>query len=537
MSSRFFHGSAILESGNTTPGCHLTEEEKKIYLTVLEKCRDYGLDFYPTIIQKLRYDEMSEIAAYGGFPVRYPHWKFGMEWEDLQRGYEYNQYRIYEMVINTNPCVIYIMNSNTLVDNVCVVAHATGHNDFFKVNRFFSPTDVNMMNQLANNGSRIRKYMSRWGRERVTEFIDHVLRIQTLIDPAKAWNERSIKDHIIRDSRHYEQPRRLKVDEDRMHMDPWVNPKSFREEENERITRAEAAHELGIFEAPDKDVFGFIKDHAPLKPWQADIISMLYEEAIYFSPQRATKTLNEGWASFIDYEIMTRQGYVSHGQKTYGDGLIQYSVHKMGVLGGKYSMNPYKLGFYLLLDIEDRWNKGKFGPAWENCNDLIVREKWDKQLGLGKQKIFEVRKFYDDVTFIQEFFTQDFCQEYEFFEWKHYPNGEYRIENKGDTPEGFKKIKQKLLASRLNGGLPDIRLADPNHRGKGWFFLQHFYDGRLIYEPYAREVLTSLNYLWQKEVVLATHDKDGHEVVFICVGQDPEKDIALVTREEYESRW
>ena len=247
--------------------------------------------------------------------------------------------------------------------------------------------------------------------------------------------------------------------------------------------------------------------------------------------------MNEGWASFIDYEIMSRQGYVSHGQKVFGDGLVEYSIHKMGVLGGKYSMNPYKLGFYLLFDIEDRWNKGKFGPAWEECNDLIVREKWDKGLGLGKQKVFEVRKFYNDVTFIQEYFTQEFCQEYEFFEWKHYPSGEYRIENKGDTPEGFKRIKNKLLQSRLNGGLPDIRLCDPNHKGKGWFFLQHFFDGRLIYEPYARDVLTSLNYLWQKEVVLATHDKDGEEVVFICVGPDSDKDIALVTREEYEERW
>jgi stage V sporulation protein R len=175
--SKFMRGSALLEAGNTTPGCHLTDEEKKIYLGVLEQCRDYGLDFYPTYIQKLRYDEMSEIAAYGGFPVRYPHWKFGMEYEELQRGYEYNQHRIYEMVVNTNPCVIYVLNSNTLVDNVCVVAHATGHNDFFKNNIYFSPTDVNMLNQLANNGNRIRKYMSRWGRERVTEFVDHVLRI------------------------------------------------------------------------------------------------------------------------------------------------------------------------------------------------------------------------------------------------------------------------------------------------------------------------------------------------------------------------
>src|SRR3974390_2316363 len=130
MYSKFMRGSALLEGGNTVPGCHLTDKEKKIFNEVLRQCKDYGMDFYPTIIQKVRYDEMSEIAAYGGFPHRSHHWSAGMEYEQLQRGYELNQHRIYEMVINNNPCVIYIMASNTLVDNVLVVAHATGHNDF-----------------------------------------------------------------------------------------------------------------------------------------------------------------------------------------------------------------------------------------------------------------------------------------------------------------------------------------------------------------------------------------------------------------------
>ena len=107
-----------------------------------------GLDYYPTIVEFVRYDEMSEIASYGGFPVRYPHWKWGMEYEQMAQGYEHNQYRISEMVINTNPCYIYCMDSNTLVDNVDVICHAIGHNDFFKNNVFFEPTDNNMMNKL-----------------------------------------------------------------------------------------------------------------------------------------------------------------------------------------------------------------------------------------------------------------------------------------------------------------------------------------------------------------------------------------------------
>jgi stage V sporulation protein R len=436
---------------------------------------------------------------------------------------------------NTNPCVMYVMASNTMVDNVTVVAHATGHNDFFKNNIFFTPTDESMMNKLANNGTRIRKYISRWGRERVTEFIDHVLRIQTLIDPAKAWTEREIREPIIKDKRDYDFPRRLKVDSQRLHMDPWINPDDFIESEYKRIQRDEMAHELELFENPEKDVFGFLKNYAHLKPWQQDIISMLYEEAMYFSPQRATKTLNEGWASFIDYELMTRQGLVSMGQKSKDMGIVEYAVHKMGVLGGKYSTNPYKTGFYLLLDIEERWNRGQFGREWEECKDLKQKEEWDLKLNLGKKKVFEVRKYYNDVTFINEFFTQEFCDKFEYFEYKHYPNGEWKIENRD-----AKKIKRKMLQRHVNGGLPDIRVVDPNHRNKNYLLLQHYpdiYDDRELYDPYARAVLTSIHYLWGREVMLATKNKNKEEFVYVCVGTDPQKDVMVSSREDYEKTW
>lgn len=98
--SNFMRGTPILTGSNTTPGEKLTEKEKELFTEVLKKCSDYGLDYYPTVIQKLNYDEMSEVAAYGGFPKRYLHWSHGMEYEKLSKGYEYGMYRIYEMVIN-----------------------------------------------------------------------------------------------------------------------------------------------------------------------------------------------------------------------------------------------------------------------------------------------------------------------------------------------------------------------------------------------------------------------------------------------------
>jgi stage V sporulation protein R len=410
---------------------------------------------------------------------------------------------------------------------VTVIAHALFHSDFFKNNIHFEPTNTNMLNKLANHGTRIRKYMARWGKEKVTEFIDQVLRIETLIDPISGWDKKNYKDPIIKDKRSYKFPSRRDVG-DHEYMDDWLNPKSGQDRKWEKIRENEAAKEVGAFCKPEKDIFGFIKDQAPLNPWQQDIISMLYEESLYFQPQRMTKVLNEGWASFGDSKMMAEQGLISLGQPTHDGGIFEYAQHKMGVLGGKYSTNPYKLGYCLFQDIEDRWNKGKFGSEWENCEDQREKEKWDKKTNLGKEKVFEVRKCYNDLTAISEFFTQEFCDKYEYYDWRRFPNGEYKI-----VSRDAKEIKKKLMRRHLNGGLPDIRLTDSNHLGRGWLCLEHKWDGRMLYDSYVRECLTALRFLWQNTVVLSTKTKSGDEFIYMCESDDPAK-VYIVSRSEYD---
>ncbi len=101
-----------------------------------------GLDFFPTVFEILTYDQMNEIAAYGGFPNRYPHWRFGMEYERLAKSYEYGLSKIYEMVINNNPSYAYLLEGNSLVDQKLVMAHVYAHVDFFKNNFCFRSTDL-----------------------------------------------------------------------------------------------------------------------------------------------------------------------------------------------------------------------------------------------------------------------------------------------------------------------------------------------------------------------------------------------------------
>lgn len=512
--SKMLTGTSLLRGDNTIPGVKVHKEVLEQLPLIYDTCRKFGLDFYPTIIEFLTYDEISEIASYGGFPVRYPHWKHGMEYEELSRGYEYGQHRISEMVINTSPCYIYCLDSNTLVDNVDVIAHALGHNDFFKNNVFFANTDTGMMNKMGNHAYRIRKYMARWGKEKVTEFIDHCLRLDTLIDTSKNWRyKKKFKSQVIQDERHYRYPDRRYAQNE--YMDEWVNNEQFLDKERKRVEKEDAAEQLELFKGGEKDIFGHLRDNAPLSPWQQDIIAMLYEEAMYFAPQRLTKMINEGWASYVDFCIMCREGLVAAGQPTSDSGIVEYAKHKMLVLGGKYSQNPYKTGFELLMHIEERWNKGRFGQEYDNCDNLHDKEHWDKKLGLGKDKVFEVRQHYNDFMLIQEFFTKEFFDKMEYYEWAKMPNGNYEI-----VDRDHKSVKKKLMQRFCNGGLPDIRLEDPNHLGKGWYFLQHHSDGRQLYDSYTRETLVSIFKLWKNTVVLATKNEEGEEFVYVCDGPE-----------------
>src|SRR5581483_10328105 len=144
--------------------------------------RSYGLDFYETIFEVVDADDLNEIAAYGGFPTRYPHWSFGMQYEELHKGYDYGLSKIYELVINNDPCYAYLMRSNHDVDQKLVMAHVYGHCDFFKNNAYFSRTNRKMMDEMANHGTRIRSHMERQGAETVENFIDSCLSLENLID-------------------------------------------------------------------------------------------------------------------------------------------------------------------------------------------------------------------------------------------------------------------------------------------------------------------------------------------------------------------
>jgi stage V sporulation protein R len=453
---------------------------------------DYGLDFFPTVFEVVDADQLNSIAAYGGFPTRYPHWRFGMEYEQLSKGYTYGLQKIYELVINNDPCYAYLLASNGITDHKLVMAHVYGHCDFFKNNHWFSQTNRHMIDEMANHGNRIRRYMDRFGTEEVEDFIDVCLRIEDLIDIHSPFVKRfdSQNKYEFRDATENDELATPSKFRSKHYMDRFVNPPDVLAAEAARMQEEAVAREQSFPDKPFRDVLLFLLNHAPLKAWQLDILSIIREEAYYFAPQAQTKIMNEGWATYWHSTIMTKHGIQPPD-------LICYADHCSGTLASSPTrLNPYKLGVELFRDIEYRWNRGRFGEEYEQCEDRQVKQRWDTNAMLGREKIFEVRRVHNDVTFIDEFLTLEFCREYKFFSFGYNEHsGYYEIESRQ-----FDEIKQRLLFNLTNRGRPIIRVRDANYRNRGELFLEHDYSGVELKTEYARDTLANVYRLWNRPV-------------------------------------
>lgn len=458
--------------------------------------REYGLDFFETIFEVIDAEDLNEIAAYGGFPTRYPHWSYGMAYEELKKGYDYGLSKIYEMVINNNPCYAYLMRSNHDVDQKLVMAHVYGHCDFFKNNAYFAHTNRKMMDEMANHGARVRRYVEKYGEDEVEGFIDRCKSIDDLIDiHSTAIRRREEVSRYNFDERKEEDDAlKLTRFKSKDYMDDYINPRAALQAEEDERKKLQEQTARNFPEHPEKDILLFLIEHAPLKGWQRDVLSIIRDEAYYFAPQAQTKIMNEGWASYWHSTIMT-QKVLKPSE------VIDYADHHSGTMATYgVRLNPYKLGIELLRDIEHRWNTGKFGKEYDECDDLEKRRKWDKQLELGRQKIFEVRRVHNDITFIDTFLTEDFCREHKLFSFAYQdPTANYVIESRE-----FQKIKQRLLFSLTNFGQPWIYVLDGNYRNRGELLLRHQHNGIDLRQDWAAETLTNLQFIWSRPVHLQT---------------------------------
>jgi stage V sporulation protein R len=466
---------------------------------IREGAIEHGLDFFEVIFEVLDFRTMNQVAAFGGFPVRYPHWRWGMEYDKLDRRDAYGMGRIYEMVINNDPCYAYLQESNATLDQKLVMAHVFAHSDFFKKNAWFSRTNRKMMDEMANHATRVRRHVEREGAETVERFIDTCLSVENLIDPHSVFVRRPDDGGgCVRDF----EPRRFRA---KPGMDRYINPPDAIERQREAHRLASERRKGRFPVSPTRDVLRFLLEHAPLEPWQHDILSLIRDESYYFAPQGMTKVMNEGWATYWHSKLMTSR-FLEAAE------LIDYADQHAGVVhmppGG---FNPYKLGVELFKDIERRWDTGRHGSHWERLDDIGARGLFDDESMGGREKIFQVRAIYNDVSFIDEFLTPEFIERHRLYHSKRDERtGELKIVTRDPA-----LVKQIMLYRLANAGQPHIHVVDANYMNRGELFLAHEWNGLDLEIKAAAETITSLRRLWGRPVRLQARI-DEEQWLFTC---------------------
>lgn len=436
----------------------------------------FGLDFFPMRYEICPADIIYTFGAYG-MPTRFSHWSFGKTFNKMKMQYDFGLSKIYELVINSNPCYAFLLEGNSLIQNKLIVAHVLAHSDFFKNNARFSVSNRDMVESMSATAERISRYELEHGTGKVEQFLDAVLSIQEHVDP-----------HIIRPDkldkqRYTERMVREQKEESKRHKpagpydDLWVENAN----EGDTTRNAEETPKPRRFPPePEKDIMWFIQEHSEiLEDWQRDIMSMLREEMLYFWPQMETKIMNEGWASYWHQRILREMDLTS--EETVEFAKLNASV----VQPSRHSLNPYYLGLKIFEDIERRWDR---------------------------DKMFEVREYDSDISFLRNYLTKELVGELDLYVFEK-KGPEWKI-----TDKSWENIRDQLVTARVNGGSPYLVVEDGDFHRSGELMIRHEYEGTELDLKYMERTLPNVFRLWGKSVHLHTI-VEGKPILFSYDGK------------------
>jgi stage V sporulation protein R len=457
------------------------------------------------LFEPVDYRHMCEIAAYDGFPTRYPHWRFGMEYDHMLKSHTYGLSKIYELVINTNPCYAYLLEGNSLVDQKLVMAHVCAHCDFFKNNYFFSHTDRRMIDGMANNASRVRRYMDRHGVSTVESFIDVCLSLDNLIDPWLPFREKKARRPPSGATDSASELRRRGrargPDRERPPAQRSRLPRGLHQPA--RVHRGPAGQEEAAGRDRQAQAAARARARRARLPDAARAARRLGgrhrrhpARGVVLLPAAAADQDHErGLGDLLALE--------DHDDPALRDDeIIDYADAASGVTGHGRPASSTRTSSASSCTATSRsaGTGASSARSGTTCSSLQERTHWDMKLGLGKQKIFEVRRMHNDVTFLDEFFTEDFCRDQKFFTFKeNRRTGRLEIEGRS-----FAKIKAQMLQQLSNFGQPFIYVVDANYLNRGELLLGHRHEGVDLKADYARDTLRSLERVWRRPVSLLT---------------------------------
>jgi stage V sporulation protein R len=501
----------------TGGGAHLhPQEETRLLEKAIEEitavAKDFNLDFYRMYFEICPADVIYSFGAYG-MPTRFSHWTFGKAYHKMKTQYDYNLSRIYEMVINSDPCYAFLLEGNSLVQNKMVIAHVLGHCDFFKNNHYFKRTSRKMVESMAAAAERIRGYEFKYGHDKVEKFLDSVIALQENIDPQKhiigdagngpqkAACEHSCQGHTCSEGGKCCQGECQNHAGHSGQSTPYDDLWDLDKNECSGKSGKGESHSKNFPKRPEKDLLLFMMHHArDLEDWQRDIISVIREEMLYFWPQMQTKIMNEGWATYWHMRIMREMDLTE-------DEALEFAKTHSGVIQtSKYRINPYYLGLKIFEDIEKRWDN----PTEEE------KRKFGRRGGEGKQKIFEVREMENDISFIRNYLTKELVEELDLYLFKKV-GYDWKV-----TDKNWEKVRDGLVASLYNCGLPYIVVENGDFGKRGEIYLKHIHEGTDLDIYYLERTLPHVYAIWGRTTHLET-TVDGKRVLFSYNGEKVSK--------------
>jgi stage V sporulation protein R len=434
---------------------------------IWEQARAIGLTPFPTHFEIVPATILYELGSYL-MPGRFSHWTHGKMYQMQKMMYDYGLSKIYELVINTDPCWAFLLESNGLLQNKLVVAHVLGHADFFANNAYFARSSRRMLDTVTLNAERIRDYEFRHGQAEVERLLDAVLAIQEHVDPYSA-------DDVVAPEGEGTKP---PAPAPRPYDDLW---------ERETAAAPPIATPPGARpdpltpREPDRDLLRFIGAYSPvLAEWERDVVGIVRAEMLYFFPQMQTKIANEGWATLCHATILRRLNLDADEYLDFAD------LHAGVVQPGQRRINPYHVGYQIMQHVNRRHG---------GDDETLAPE------------LFELRETASDLSLIRNELTQELVEDLDLYLYRRVDD-ELVI-----TEKAWEAVRDRLLTDLTGYGFPIIVAVDGDHEGRRELYLRHEWTGKPLDLTFARHTLEHVHRLWGRTVWLETQTADDESLL------------------------
>lgn len=438
---------------------------------------EFGLDWYPQEFEIVDYEMMLGTLAYHGIPSYYPHWSFGKAYERQATLYKYGlTYLPYELVINSNPSIAYLMNENPLPLQILIIAHVYAHNNLFKNNtNFQNGTRAELALEFFKaSADRVRSYRSdpSIGVKLVEKCLDaaHALMYHRSRIPGTSY--------IPQDKKVLALSTESKNPPD----DQWDHLKQRRTDKKQNPT--------GFPVEPEENLLLFMRDNSPrrLEDWEKDLMTIAAESFAYFLPQIETKNMNEGWASYWHNKIIRALPLSADIRLATAD----YHSRVVRPSETPLSVNPYYIGIETWSDIFKRYQES----SGEDKN------KHGLTSGEGSKQIFHVMRTANDASFFRAHLTQELMARLNLLSYK--VEGNDVLVNELPDDDSWKRIKRLLIRDVGLGSMPVIKIIDADYEHARNLYLKHEFDGRNLDKEYTQKTLEHVYYFWGRNLYLET---------------------------------